>query len=160
MIEFEKIKLIIWDLDETLWSGTISEGEVVVKEQYVQFINDSLDCGIIHSICSKNDYDTIKHELSGLQLWDKFVFPSINWEPKGNRIKTIIDRMQLRAENVLFIDDNIQNLQEALFYCSQIMTAMPEEIQGIIHNSKIAEKKDPNHKRLEQYRLLEQKEIE
>ena len=30
MYDFEKIKLIVWDLDDTFWSGTLSEGDVVV----------------------------------------------------------------------------------------------------------------------------------
>lgn len=29
-MDFNKIKLVIWDLDETLWNGTLSEGEVVL----------------------------------------------------------------------------------------------------------------------------------
>ena len=29
-IDYKKIKLVIWDLDETFWNGTISEGEVFV----------------------------------------------------------------------------------------------------------------------------------
>ena len=30
MVDFEKIKLVIWDLDETLWNGVLSDDNVEV----------------------------------------------------------------------------------------------------------------------------------
>lgn len=33
MITLKDIKLIIWDLDETFWDGTISEGNVVQNKR-------------------------------------------------------------------------------------------------------------------------------
>ena len=35
----QNIKLIIWDLDETFWSGTISEEDICLVPQHVRFIN-------------------------------------------------------------------------------------------------------------------------
>lgn len=156
-IPIQKIKLFIWDLDETLWNGTISEGEVEVIPEFISFIRTTTDAGIVHSICSKNDFNTAKNKLQQLGLWDYFVFPSINWEPKGNRLKELILDMNLRDENVCFIDDNIQNLKEAAFYCSKIITLLPQEVYSIIDYP--FEKKDINHKRLQQYRVLENKKI-
>ena len=31
--EYQKIKLIIWDLDDTFWLGTISEEEITPKNE-------------------------------------------------------------------------------------------------------------------------------
>ncbi len=53
MYDFEKIKLIVWDLDDTFWSGTLSEGDVVVPEQNINLIRRLTDIGIVNSICSK-----------------------------------------------------------------------------------------------------------
>lgn len=121
----------------------------------MQFIKDTLDAGIVHSICSKNDFDVAMEKLHILGIDDCFVFPSINWEPKGTRIKAIISTMNLRPSNVLFIDDNIQNLQEAEFYNEDIMTALPELIREICPVQ--IEKKDLQHTRLAQYKVLEEK---
>lgn len=33
MYRFEDIKLVIWDLDETFWNGTITEGEIEIPEE-------------------------------------------------------------------------------------------------------------------------------
>ena len=58
-------------------------------------------------------------------LAEYFVFPSINWSPKGARIKQLISDMQLRPANVLFLDDNPSNLAEASYSCPGIMTGPP-----------------------------------
>ena len=37
-MDFSKIKLIIWDLDETLWKGTLSEESVVLPDEHKNLI--------------------------------------------------------------------------------------------------------------------------
>ena len=34
MYRFDQVKLIIWDLDDTLWNGTLSEGEVSLPAEH------------------------------------------------------------------------------------------------------------------------------
>ncbi len=157
-MDFKAVKLIIWDLDETFWSGTISENEVNLIDANIEFLKDVTDIGIVNSICSKNDFNVVKTFLEKEQLWDYFVFPSIDWTPKGQRIKTIIETMKLRPENVLFVDDNIQNLEEAKHFCPKLMTALPESIIDFKKEIGTVEKKDLGHKRLLQYKQLEEKE--
>ncbi len=159
MLNFNAIKLVIWDLDETLWEGTLSNNESIdLRLEFVDFINNSLDRGIVHSICSKNEYDLTKEKLIEFNIWDLFVFPSINWAPKGERIKQLIEEMKLRAENVLLVDDNISNLHEAQFYCPALQICTPEELSRSIDGISSVGSVDTTRPRLLQYRLLEQKE--
>lgn len=157
MYQFDKIKLVIWDLDETFWSGTLTEGGAVVPPAHRDLLRDLTDIGIVNSICSKNDWDPVREELEKQDLLQYFVFPSVNWEAKGSRIKELIADMQLRPANVLFIDDNHSNREEARFFCPEIMVADPKEISSLIAEVSQASKKDPGHKRLQQYRVLEEK---
>lgn len=157
MVDIRKIKLIIWDLDDTLWTGTISEGGAKLPIEHKQLIIALTDTGIINSICSKNDYEPIKEELQKLGLWEYFVFPSINWENKGQRIKHMIDQMALRPINVLFIDDNTFNLQEAKHCVPDLQIATPEIIKELLQQVKLLSKNDTCHKRLKQYKVLEEK---
>ena len=158
-MDFGSIKLIIWDLDDTFWTGTISEGEVLINEANIELIKNTTDIGIVNSICSKNEIETIKQKLLELNIWDYFVFPSVDWSSKGNRIKKLIDSMKLRYVNVLFVDDNIQNLKEAEHFCPGIMTMLPDQLNDLYEFSKKAEKKDLKHKRLADYHLLEKKDV-
>ena len=160
MFKTEKIKLIIWDLDETFWTGTLSEGEVVIPEISVRLLKESTDVGIVNSICSKNDPDQVGKELAKYDLNDYFVFPSVNWQPKGQRVKETIKNMNLREENVLFLDDNHLNIEEVRYYCPKIMTDGPECLEILLEEVRNIGKKDLDHKRLKQYRILEEKESE
>ena len=115
------VKLIIWDIDGVLWKGSITEGgETTLDPNIVAFIQQSEKLGIIHSICSINNLQSVRKKLSS--IWDLFVFPSINLEPKGHRVKQIIENCQLRDIDVVFIDDNVINTNEATFYCPNLTT--------------------------------------
>lgn len=159
-IDVKKIKLIIWDLDDTFWHGTLSEGKINLIPQNVRFLDLLISKGIVSSICSKNDFELVKKVLNEARIWEKFVFPSIDWTNKGNRIKEMISDMGLRSQNVLFIDDNEMNLNEVKFYVADIMTLHAQyisELQKMV--SKIIYNGD-GQKRLEQYHTLEIKRQE
>ncbi len=159
-IDLSKIKLIIWDLDDTFWRGTLSEGGVQ-KCDNIQLIKDLTDGGIVNSICSKNDRESAEAKLQELGILDYFVFTSIDWNPKGPRIAKIISDMGLRPENVLFIDDNPINLNEALHYSPNLMTS-DESIINKLNAAYLLTDDDRKIKklksRLQQYKILEEKQ--
>lgn len=159
-VDLNKIKLIIWDLDDTFWKGTLSEQKVTPIAENIEVIDTLTKRGIINSICSKNDSLEVKKEFEKpvyKNIFHNFVFNSIDWSPKGLRIKAMIENMQLRAENVLFIDDNNSNLEEAKFYCKDLKIASPSIIGDIIKAAKTIGKDDSNLTRLNQYKILETK---
>ena len=158
MISINSIKLIIWDLDETFWSGTLSEGGVRIPDENIRLVRDLTDCGIINSICSKNEFEPTKKALQDAGVWELFVFPSINWDSKGPQLKDKLDKMALRPVNVLFLDDNLSNLGEAKHYLPDIQTGGPDLIPELIRQVASLEKKDIKHKRLAQYKVLETKD--
>lgn len=160
MYQFDKIKLVIWDLDDTFWKGTLSESDVILLQPNVNLIKDLTDVGIVNSICSKNDFEPVKDKLEETGIFDYFVFPSVNWESKGSRIQQLIKDMQLRPVNVLFLDDNHLNREEVKFFCPDIMVGGPEDIDTLISDAKNSDKKDLDHKRLKQYQVLQTKHSE
>lgn len=95
--------------------------------------------------------------MTELGIWDYFVFSSIDWNPKGARIQQLISDMQLRPVNVLFIDDNPSNLEEAKFFSPELMTMLPDDLPNLLEDAFACKKNDVAHKRLQQYQLLEKK---
>jgi FkbH-like protein len=153
----EKIKLVIWDLDETFWRGTLSEEGVSPLEENIQILKTLTGRGIVNSIVSKNDHDDAKDKLVELGVWDYFVFPKIEWSPKGVAVKSVVESCQLRASNVLFVDDNYSNLEEAKFYNEGLHVATPDLLSSILGHPAFEGKNDETMTRLEQYKLLESK---
>lgn len=156
----EPVRLVIWDLDETFWNGTLTEGGVTMREDTRSIVIELAGRGIMSSICSKNDFETVKAVLVEAGIWDYFIFPSINWEPKGVRIASLIDAVQLRPPTVLFIDDNPMNLNEARHYCPDVQTADEKFIPEILGHALFKGKPDSGLSRLQQYKLLEKRKLD
>lgn len=157
-VDFNKIKLVIWDLDDTFWHGTLSEDKIVKDDNNVLLIKQLTDCGIINSICSKNAKDKAMDKLRELQVADYFVFNSIDWTPKGERIARMIAEMHLRPVNTLFIDDNVVNLNEAKFYSPDLVIATPDIIPLLLSFVNKHHLKGKKYSRLEKYKVLESKQ--
>ena len=155
-LENFKIKLIIWDLDDTLWQGTLAEDETpILYEKRAEIIKKLNFYGIVNSICSKNDFNKAKDLLIQMNLWDQFVFPKISYSPKGEMIKSILDEMHLQAKHTLFIDDNELNLNEVKFYNPEINVLNAKYCDKLpIDNWG---KYDKELTRLKQYKTLEEK---
>lgn len=157
-VDFSKIKLVIWDLDNTFWKGILSEGNIIIPDENRELIVNLSYGGIVCSISSKNDSNNAEDELRQAGLLDYFVFNNINWDNKGEQIKSKLDAMHLRPENVLFIDDDIRNLKEAAYFNPGLMVAGPEIIEELISFANELPKDEKSQKRLEKYKLLEKKE--
>lgn len=156
-----KVKLVIWDLDETFWKGTLSEGKVVPIERNIQLVKDLVDRGIMNSIVSKNDFYKATDVLKKWGIFNFFIFPQVSWSPKGEVVKTLLKTCKLRAENTLFIDDNVSNLEEVKFYNPGISAVLPDFLENNILNLRSFEgKTDIMHSRLNQYKILESRIIE
>src|SRR5262249_22321881 len=123
--QMESVKLVIWDLDETFWGGTLSEGGIEYRPANHEIVLELSRRGVVNSISSKNDLAAARQALESRGIWEYFVFSKIAWKPKGEMIAQTVEEMGLRAVNVLFIDDNPQNLEEARYYNPGIRTAGP-----------------------------------
>lgn len=149
-----EVKLVIWDLDDTLWRGTLAEDrEVTPDAGFVALIGALLDRGIVHAIASKNDPDAARARLEALGLWDLFVFPRIALVNKGAPVAEILAAMGLRAANALLVDDNPFNLREVASANPGILTMSPEALRALDVSAWGAP--DPGRARLASYRLLE-----
>ena len=153
----EQIKLVIWDLDDTFWAGTISDGPVRQIKRNREIVIALAKRGIISSICSKNDESVALAELQKSSMADYFVLPSIDWSPKGPRIRKLIEDLNLRPINVLFIDDLAKNLEEARFVSPELNVALPDILENLLDDPSVSGKPDPALKRLKQYKVLEHK---
>ncbi|MDF2841815.1 MAG: hypothetical protein K0R00_241 [Herbinix sp.] len=150
------IKLVIWDLDNTIWKGTLAENDDIELYPNIKFIIETFNKrGIINSICSKNFYDKAKIKLSEYGLWEQFVYPSIDFLPKGQKIAALISEIHLRPCNVLFIDDSIHELNEVRNYVSDINLLHANYVSSLLTNEYLRGKDDSSLSRLNYYKQLE-----
>lgn len=135
MIEMsaKSIKLLIWDLDDTLWQGIVGQDSNVVLRENISDIIRSLDArGILQSVSSKNDFEIAMSKLKHFGLDEYFIYPQINWDPKHANIKTIIEQINIGEDTVAFIDDQEFERGEVGYYLPQVTCIDANEISSLL----------------------------
>ena len=104
---------MVWDLDNTLWHGTLLEGDTVRLKDGIADVLEELDSrGILHSIASKNHYyDAISH-LRKFGIEKFFLYPEINWNAKSRSIAAIRENLNIGMNTFMFVDDERYELDE------------------------------------------------
>ena len=98
----KEIKCVVWDLDNTLWEGTLLEDEEVRLKPEIEVLLDELDGrGILHSIASKNDRDLAMGKLREFNLEQYFLYPEIHWNPKSTSIARIQKNLNIGIDTIL-----------------------------------------------------------
>lgn len=106
--EVPKLKCVVWDLDNTLWQGTLVEDGVdgvTLSQEAAEAIRELDRRGIINSIASKNEPELASAALEKFGLREYFVFPKVSWGPKSEAISSIIAEMDVGADTFAFVDD-------------------------------------------------------
>ncbi|MDB4561906.1 HAD-IIIC family phosphatase [bacterium] len=97
-------KLVVVDLDNTLWSGVMAEGVVEHFRSRQDALKRLKRTGVVLAVASKNDPNRLRWEECALGPAD-FVAMKINWQLKSKSVKEIIASLNLGPEAVVFIDD-------------------------------------------------------
>jgi FkbH-like protein len=115
-------KLIILDLDDTLWGGISGDigweninlgGHDHIGEAYVDFqraLKSLTNRGILLGIVSKNEeavaLETIKNHQEMVLRLDDFAGWKINWQDKAQNVVELVSDLNLGLQSVVFIDDS------------------------------------------------------
>jgi len=105
------MKLIIWDLDETIWEGTIFYNETVKLKPEAKEVLKQIDkLGITQYVCTHNKLPPALAKIKelGLGKYFKGVRAEIRRE-KADIIKEIIEEEGVSPDETVFIDDSPLN---------------------------------------------------
>lgn len=129
----KKIKLVVWDLDNTLWDGVLLEDEEVSPRPVaVAAIKTFDEVGILNSIASRNDPERAADKLRKLGLLEYFLVPQINWGAKSQSVERIISELNIGADTVAFIDDDAFERDEVSHSLPQVRTIDSRRIDDIV----------------------------
>jgi FkbH-like protein len=131
-----RIKCVVWDLDDTLWQGTLLEGDIPVLKPRVRSVICALDDrGILQSVASKNDFAAAWDRLVAFGLHDYFLHPQIGWASKSDSLRIIAERLGIAIEAVALVDDQPFELDEVRFYLPEVMTIDGADVDKLLHLS-------------------------
>jgi FkbH-like protein len=115
------VKVVVWDLDETLWSGVLAEEGVAgvrPRPEAVAAIQALDERGVLQSIASKNDAIEAMAALAHFGLDGFFLHPQINWGPKSQSVAAIAAALDVGVDSFVFIDDQP-------FECAEVTACHP-----------------------------------
>ena len=118
----KKIKCLVWDLDNTLWDGTLLEdANVTLRPGVVDVIKVLDERGILQSIASKNEYDHAMAKLEALGLAEYFLYPQISWNSKAKAVQTIAESINIGVDTLAFIDDQPFEREEVNYSLPEVL---------------------------------------
>lgn len=111
----EKVKCVVWDLDNTIWDGILIESDaqtLCLKPGVLETIQWLDSRGIIQCVCSKNDEPMAEAVLKRLGIFDYFVSTRINWIPKSLNIAEMAKEININVNTFAFVDDSAYERNE------------------------------------------------
>lgn len=126
------VKCLVWDLDNTLWEGTILEDPDVKLPDEIRDVIVELDSrGILQSVSSKNDYDLAWGKLEQLGVSEYFVLPRIGWGRKSDAVKDIAEQLNFAEKTIAFIDDQPTERAEVAFGAPAVRCYAAEQVTSL-----------------------------
>ncbi len=142
-------KLLVCDLDNTLWGGVIGEdgldgielgegsGAGEAHKALQVYLRELRERGVLLAVCTKNDRAVAElpfreHPEMVLGL-DDFVAFEASWGPKSEGIQRIAEELDLGLESIVFLDDNpAERLQVQSFLPGVRVPDLPDDVSEYV----------------------------
>ena len=128
------MKLLVVDLDNTLWDGILLETPdraFRLRDGVGEALAELDRRGILLSIASKNNADEARTVLQNMGIWDLFLHPQINWDPKSVGIRRTVEALNIGMDSVAFIDDSEFELGEVAAALPAVRTFRANEFASL-----------------------------
>jgi methoxymalonate biosynthesis protein len=127
------VKCLVWDLDNTLWRGTLLEdGEVHLDDSVRQVIRTLDERGILQSVASRNNHDEAWARLEKLGVAEYFVHPQIGWGRKSDAVAHIAETLKFAQNTIAFVDDQPTERAEVAYHLPQVRCYPAEQVLSLV----------------------------
>jgi FkbH-like protein len=130
-----KVKVVAWDLDNTLWQGVLVEDGpegLVLRPEVVDLIHKLDERGIVQAVVSKNDHERAWELIDAFGLAEMFVAVGINWGAKSNNLRQVAATLNLNLDSFAFIDDSPFERAEVSSELPQVRTVDALKLEGLL----------------------------
>ena len=140
-------KVLVLDLDNTLWGGVIGEDGLegiqlsnsligAVYRDTQNRIKELTEMGVLLTIASKNNetdvLNVLKNHPQMVLRENDFVAIYANWKPKSNNIVDMANKLNLGLDSFVFLDDNPVEREEVRLALPQVtVSEFPKDISNL-----------------------------
>lgn len=130
------VKCVVWDLDNTIWDGTLIETEqpadLRLRQGVLETIKALDERGVIQSIASKNDEQTAWPVIEHMGLSEYFLYPQIHWGSKSTSMIAIAESLNIGIDSLALIDDMAFEREQVRFALPQVRTYDVSEVESLL----------------------------
>ncbi|MEU7258596.1 HAD-IIIC family phosphatase [Streptomyces rimosus] len=126
------VKCLVWDLDNTLWQGTLLENdELRLRPGVLKTLRALDERGILQSVASRNDHADAWPRLEALGVAEYFVLPHIGWGRKSDAVRTVAEQLNFAQNTIAFIDDQHTERAEVAYHLPDVRCYDAAEAAGL-----------------------------
>lgn len=122
-------KVVVWDLDGTLWDGTLDAGNRGALRQGASLIPQLAHRGIVNTVCSNNTPEVAAAALRTVGLDDFVVFTQISWTDKSALMAKIVDFFRVSPQRIVLVDDDAR-IRARLAAQFGVIAVDPQQIES------------------------------
>jgi len=100
------LKLVIWDLDETILTGILEEGDEEINPTASKVMRLLDERGILQALATQNPPDVIPAAIQKFGWSDLFVQVEADLGPKAKKVKRILDILGVNPLDIAFVDED------------------------------------------------------
>ena len=113
-------KCVVWDLDGTLWDGTLGEdAQVLPSAEALAGVLELDRRGLLQSIASRAPPELALAQLKELGMTDYFLYPQFGARPKSQALVSIADSLGIGVDSLVLVDDDA-------FERAEVENALPQ----------------------------------
>lgn len=127
-------KAVIFDCDNTLWSGVVGEDEVILNESIQKDAVFLSQHGVIVGLCSRNNEEDVNLALATQILNDKYLsVKRINWGDKVQNLRDIAEELNIGLDSIVFVDDSPFEINSVRERLPEVLAIYPHELMETVH---------------------------
>ena len=99
------LKLVIWDLDETILTGILEEGDNEVNPLAYRVMNQLNERGVLQALATQNP-SSVLGVLEEFDWFTLFVRSEASLGPKARKVENILEELGVNPLDAVFVDED------------------------------------------------------
>ena len=124
------VKVVVWDLDGTVWPGVALESDALpaTYPEVLEALDTLAARGILLSVASRNPDEVRSLVEASPALAGRFVAPQYGWGRKVDALRRIADELDVRLDTLAFVDDDPVERADVERTLPEVLVLAPEEV--------------------------------
>ncbi len=145
------LKLVIWDLDQTILTGILEEGDETIDPRAQKVMSQLNERGILQALATQNPPDIIPPAIEKFGWQDLFVQVEADLGPKVRKVQHIIETLNVNPLDTVFIDEDAFERDSIAFQVQNITSWSIDQLSDHVNNTE-ADVTDEGRRRPQMYK--------